>query len=258
VAERNPINVDKTISVNDFLIQKSEKLTLASLNDLLQIVLPQKGSPTRDQIRKVLKVVGDPTILGSIVDSILNNPEELEKLSSTSMRHPIGMERITLATTGGYDLRFHLWFPDSDIEFAEDQHDHVASFGSTGVSGEIATDIFVARDGDYINMYRINSSTTDTQLTPTLVGQRNLERISPPEGIIFVPDTVYTMAHGVIHKARFGDSNEPIVRLNLRSKPAKQQSSFFRETLLDGGNQEPSPIDVEQRLSFIQSELKKR
>lgn len=231
----------------------NRSLDLVTLRKFLSVVLPQEEQPTRDQVRDIIDTVGQPQRLDRIVQSILTDPEQLEKIASKSFGHSTGMDRIELASHGDFSLRLHFWMPGNGESITEDPHSHVYNFGSKVLSGVLLTDLFTqGEDGIDMNMYQIATQNTQHKPTPELIGKVRLQYISPPQGIVRLDgDPTYTMSHKVIHRVRQGDQQSPIITLNLRGGNIKDQSTFFRDERMQPANSTPMLVDVESRLGLL-------
>ncbi len=244
------------LSPSDLLLQQEQlhngKLNLASLQQLLGAMLPQEGLPTRDRVRSILNAVGQPQRLRYIIQSVLADPEQIEKIAQRSYGHSTGMERFEIASYGSFSLRLHYWMPHGEST-TEDPHNHVYDFGSKILHGVMATDFYTPGDqGLEMNMFQIATQNTQQKPTPQLIGQVRLQPISPASGILFsIDDPPYTMSHDVIHRVRQGDDQIPIITLNLRGGAVRDQSTFFRDETMQSANPTPTLVDVEDRLGLL-------
>jgi len=233
---------------------RSEALALvqSALRDL-----PQGGRADVLQMRDALDVIVQPQGLRGVIQSILGNPEEMKRISQKSYRHITGMERLELASEGGYGLRVHYWMPRDREVFTEDPHSHIYNFASKVMSGVLITDLFTeGEDGDDMDMYRIGSQNSKLAPIPEFVGKTRLKAITPSGGILLSDSNPsYTMTNEVIHRTRQGDPSVPIITLNLRGSDVKDRSTFYREP----GVQKPTlpvvQIDVARRLNLLLDRL---
>lgn len=254
--DSDPLDMARVLSPSDYLslLEQSQggRSNLALLDQFLAVELPQEGQPTRDQVRSILDAVGQPHRLHDIIQSILADPEQIEKIAQRSYGHSTGMERIEIASHGQFSLRLHYWMPQEKTT-TEDPHNHVYNFGSKVLYGEVITDFYSLGDqGMEMNRFEIATQNTQQKPTPRLIDVVRLQPISPSGGIILsAEDPPYTMSHDVIHRVRQGDAQIPIITLNLRGEAVKDRSVFFRDETMQIANPAPKQVDVEDRLGLL-------
>jgi hypothetical protein len=209
----------------------------------------QTPSPTRQQYRGALDLLGQDSVFSSIINSVLVDPALTQEVASRSFIHSTGMVRINLLATDKYQFRLHVW---DDV--AEDPHDHVYNFASIVKSGAVRTDLFMpsrSNKGLDVGEFTITSQKASSKPEVNYVRGTRLAVLSPPEGIVLQSGTPpYTMGNRVTHRVR----NDPeTVTLNLRGAPVKDTATFFMNEANYRSNLTTSPVDITKSLTRVLS-----
>ena len=73
---------------------------------------------------------------------IIKSKKHIKDIANRYYLHNNGFDKIVLAKIGKCKLRLHIWWSNSNNNFAEQPHDHRWSFASCNVSGSFRTQIF--------------------------------------------------------------------------------------------------------------------
>ncbi|NBD25532.1 hypothetical protein [Paenibacillus glycinis] len=71
-----------------------------------------------------------------LLRSIMENPQQLERISKSSYAHSNGFDKMQLIKSKRYKLRMHIWWPGNKDK-DEDIHSHAWSFGSYIITGNL-------------------------------------------------------------------------------------------------------------------------
>jgi hypothetical protein len=114
------------------------------------------GQPT---LRTAVSRISPSRQLGILLRSILDDPESLAEAAAQSYVHPLGFDKLVLATTPNFQLRLHVWWPGHGGT-VEDVHNHRFPFGSSVLHGELEMRTFVrASDGLPMEEYEESAGT---------------------------------------------------------------------------------------------------
>lgn len=94
-----------------------------------------------------------PAALTAVLESLLENDQLLDEITSNSYHHVTGFTKIVLDSgpkENEYKVRLHLWWPDADKDttklVVEDKHVHKWNFSSRMYSGSFEDQLYVLDD----------------------------------------------------------------------------------------------------------------
>lgn len=141
---RRPEHQDVLDPLRGFLNRPSYSRAVA----LLKAYFPRHRQGDIESLRQITRAFADKRVVRSIVDSVLENPEALERIAKASYPHPIGFDKLVFYHHRSpehpereFKLRLHLYWRSPQELGHELVHLHRFEMASSPITGELTNDL---------------------------------------------------------------------------------------------------------------------
>jgi hypothetical protein len=201
------------------------------VSELKQLVDWIVSSPERDEslnLHERLVDLVNRGFVSALLKALLREDEQLQFVASRSYAHYNNFDKLVLISSmePRYDLRMHVWWPNSHIISTENIHNHKWDFSSVLLTGSYSFEVY-EESSTGREMYEYSYVTragSDSYQMPFL-RQANLELTS--EGCMSAGDS-YSLSHEILHRV-ICDLSATTISLVIRGASKKNTARVFTD-----------------------------
>lgn len=192
------------------------------------------------QAGAVLEKMQDEYLVPSLLESLLEDPDQLAAVAARSYRQQNGFEKLVLSSPShrGYRLRLHIWNPKGANPTQEDDHNHAWPFASVVVNGALRHTFSIeSPDGESRHKHTFTYRHLNDSSGPfkdgyeaEYIGPAGLKPVHEAD---LVAGSRYTLQPEVIHRIT-NFTNTPSATLFLNGPFRRAESSVYLHKPLEG------------------------
>jgi hypothetical protein len=172
-----------------------------SLDARVTYTLNEHTQTATDELTAHLAEVSRPESVSLMINAVRADEELAERCFRSALTHPLGFDKFLLFSSGPYNLRLHIWWPD-EKRGREDVHNHRFSIFSGIVVGELQIAAYdVCQDGRMMRSYQEAHRQQDggyQYTAPQNVKVKQISSMSLPHG------SAYFLSSNVLHQVTTG------------------------------------------------------
>lgn len=162
--------------------------------------------------------------IAKVITSICESDRLLAECSSNSVSHPLGFDKLTLIATPSYQLKLHIWWPNTRNRTREDIHDHRFNFASVILAGSLKTETFLL-DESGIPMFKFTEH-KDARNGSYLFDDAGMTGVRHREINILGTGSAYFMNFEVLHRVSVNE-HELVATLFLKLPPVRHKTTVL-------------------------------
>lgn len=166
-------------------------------------------------MRSIISEISAPQKFHSLLESILCNPLQVERIASNSFTHNNGFDKFTLISSldPEYVLRLHIWWPDQRPVSSEHVHNHSWNFSSAILTGGYNFQLFdFGEEGEEMFHYRCGFPDEGSGYKVQLLGKA---RIRCNFSCDLYPGCVYCLEYTALHRIINSEKLTSTITLHL-------------------------------------------
>jgi hypothetical protein len=226
--------------------------------DELEASTGRRLTASHDLLPSLRAIVDDlsvPGRLNAVLQSVLNQPAQLDRIAQKSYTHENGFDALTLVMSDKppYTLRLHIWWPDHRSLYAEHIHNHSWDFSSAILVGAYRFQTFeVAVLGHELHRYRCGFPATGEGYKLEYLGRA---RVNCTFDGVMVAGGAYSLSHDTLHKV----ANMPgrlTATIFIHGPFVRTTSSVFSNRLIaNPGRVAKTPFQTEELARKLEAVL---